>query len=230
MISVLAPFRETGDGWRTKVWGWVRARLEEDLPGIEIIECTDDGVDPFNKCMAVNRGAEVATGDVLYILDTDCYCPGRSVVAAYERLDRNDWARPWRRKLKLGERATVAIISTGLSAWDRKADPPEHINSFWCSPPLMLSRSTFEDVGGMDERYRGWGGEDTAFGRALWKSGHGFASNGADDCIHLWHPRLGDYGRDRWAGQESTKSNEHLDREYNAAHSREQIRALIARR
>ena len=118
----------------------------------------------------------------------------------------------------------------GLGAWDRKADKPEHVNAFWCSPPLILSRGTFTDVGGMDERYRGWGGEDTAFGRALWKSGHGFPSNGSEDCVHLWHPRLGEYGEDRWAGQETVLPNEHLDREYNRAHTRDDIRALIARR
>ena len=230
MISVLAPFRETGDGWRSSLWAWVRARLSEELPEAQIIECSDDGVDPFNKCMAVNRGAEMATGDILYILDTDCYCPGDAVRAAVARLEPRGWARPWRRKLKLGEAATRTILAGGLAAWDRRADRPEHVNAFWCSPPLLLSRETFEDVGGMDERYRGWGGEDTAFGRALWKTGHGFPSNGATDCVHLWHPRLGEYGRDRWAGQSDTASNQPLDREYNRAKTEQDFRALISRR
>lgn len=232
MISFLVPFR--GEGHRADVWRFVSLRLFREHPDAEIVVCSDDGQDPFGKSQAVNRGAEAARGDVLFIWDADCWAPPEQVeaAAAVVRDDPNTWARPWRRKVKLGQAETARILALGGDwdgTWDRKA-PREAMNAFWASPPLALHRSAFEEVGGMDERFRGWGGEDIAFARALWKTGHGFAKGIPGDCVHLWHPRGDRVGRDRWPGQEVSTVNDHLVHEYNRARTPEEMRELIARR
>lgn len=231
MISFLVPFR--GDAWRLRLWAFIRARLEAEHPDAEIVVAPDDGQDPFCKSMAVNEAARQASGDLLYIWDSDCWCPpGNVVLAAQMAQDgQSGWARPWRRKAKLGEAETRRILTLASwdGSWDRKA-PRERLNAFWAAPPLVLRREVFEDVGGMDERFRGWGGEDVAFARCLWKSGHGFAEVVPADCIHLWHPRIGTVGHDLWPGQEVSSVNDYLVQEYNGARTPEQMRELIGRR
>lgn len=230
MISVLVAFRETGDGHRTRLWEFVRRHLEQEFPEAEIVEASDDGRDPFNKSMAVNTAAARATGDVFYILDSDCYIPADQVRAAAALLDQVGWSRPWKRKLRMYQHTTERVLEQGLGAWDPRKEKAEHVNAFPFSPPLLLRRETYADVGGMDERYRGWGGEDTAFARVLWKMGYGLSVSPPGDCWHLWHPRLGVHGRDLWVGQDSLFPNSELDKQYNRARTPEQMRELIAQR
>jgi hypothetical protein len=228
VISVLVAFRDA-EGWRTRLWEAVRERLEVELPEAEVVVRSDDGTDPFNKCVALNRAARDATGDVFYILDADCYVPAAQVRGALEMLG-DGWVKPWHRKLKLGKDVTERLLSQGLESFDKRRDRPEKVNTYFAAPPFLLAASTYWDVGGMDERYRGWGGEDSSFGRSLWKTGHGFASTVRGECLHLWHPIQGKEGRKSWPGQTEVLPNRHLDAEYNGARTEDQMREVIARR
>jgi N-terminal domain of galactosyltransferase len=51
---------------------------------------------------------------------------------------------------------------------------------------LWLRSSIFEAIGGMDERYEGWGGEDRDF--ALRISANAALDRHDDPILHLWHP------------------------------------------
>ena len=85
----------------------------------------------------------------------------------------------------------------------------------------IMPREAFEAVGGWDERFRGWGGEDYAFARALdtlW----GPHKNTANDILHLWHPRItGGRGPDwtvkMWANQLEPRVNDELSSRYGRA-------------
>jgi hypothetical protein len=224
------PFRETGDGHRTRLWDFVRARLEHQID-IEIVVGTDDGSDPFNKSMAFNDAASRATGDLFYMLDADCVVPGAQVREAGAIAKENGWSRPWHRKVKLGQADTEEILRIGPADWDGTSwnNRPDRVNAFFGAPPLMITREVYFDVGGMDERYRGWGGEDWTFARKVWKLGYGLYRYVQGTCVHLWHPRIGDYGHDLWAGQDGLFPNRELDLEYNRAQTPEQMRALVER-
>jgi hypothetical protein len=50
-----------------------------------------------------------------------------------------------------------------------------------------MLRSTWENVGGVDPRFVGWGGEDIAFGWALDTLAGPHTNLGAP-LYHLWHP------------------------------------------
>lgn len=81
----------------------------------------------------------------------------------------------------------------------------------------------------MDERFRGWGHEDVAFTCAA-KVLYGMPAITKGFSYHLWHPRLGRSGRDRWSGQDSPYTNLELVRPYQAANTPEKMRAVIASR
>jgi hypothetical protein len=232
--SVLVAFRDSSDEqWRRRLWDFIRARLRVEHPDFEIIEGSDDGEDPFNKCQAINRAAAVASGEVFYILDCDTWVPPAHVFAALEgiRRDPGSWWRPYTVKVKLLKPATLAALEAGPEwRWnfDRRARH-ERVTNYWAAPPLLIPHALFEDVGGMDGN-PGWGQEDEIFGQKL-KALHGELSGILGHAVHLWHPRIGQSGRDMWPGQESFGPNIALARQYQrAARSEQTMRALIAER
>lgn len=90
----------------------------------------------------------------------------------------------------------------------------------------IMPREAFITVGGMDERFRGWGGEDRAFLMALdhlW----GPHQNLPGQILHLWHPRIiagegvdtkGKRAEVRaWTGQKELRSNDWLSKMYDSA-------------
>src|ERR1035437_8821162 len=90
----------------------------------------------------------------------------------------------------------------------------------------IMPREAFITVGGMDERFRGWGGEDQAFLLALnilW----GPYRNSPNNVYHLWHPKIiaaegidakGKRSEIRaWDGQRVIRANDWLSWQYNMA-------------
>lgn len=133
--------------------------------------------DPLPLARARNAAAGEARGETLVFLDVDCI-PAPSLVADYAAA-LPDWPG-----LLMGE---VMYLPAGAAAsgWtyegfdavaerhsDRQGPPPEGIrpcNDYRCfwSLNFALRAETFRSVGGFDERYEGYGGEDTDFGRVL---------------------------------------------------------------
>jgi len=230
-FSILVAFRDP-DGTRGRLWDFVRARLEREFPEAEIIVGTDDGDDPFHKTRAINRAAEEASGSILGIFDADTVVDAKAVGQAIEYASEHPerWCRPWTTKLRLSEAATLEVLALG-EAWDGMIDRKrfremEGHTSFQHSPPLVLHRSAFDKVGGMDERFQGWGQEDLAFSLALRRL-VGLQKTWAGIAVHLWHPRIGRAGRDLWKGQDSEEANLALVAQYRKARSPSAMRALL---
>jgi len=231
-LSVIVAFRDT-DGTRTRLWSFIRQRLEAQLPEAEIVVGTDDGIDPFHKTLALNRAAALATGDVFLLTDTDTWVPTAGITEALAGT-WEQWWRPWRVKVKLGEADTAAVLNSG-TAWDGLVTPEqvrrrENRNAYWSAPPLMFTREMWERVRGMDERFRGWGQEDDAFAASL-VAFYGKSRITDGTCVHLWHHRIGRSGRDLWLGQATNRANMALGLRYRSAMSDPAgMQALIAER
>lgn len=231
-LSVLVAFRDSG-GPRTQVWELIRERFERMMPEVQVCVASDDGDEPFHKTLAINRAAKDATGDILAIWDADTWCDPEAIraAAAHVRANPARWWRPWYVKLKLNEAATNHVLAAGAS-WDGEIEHktfgrPESRNTYQYAPPMLLSREAFETVGGMDERFRGWGSEDLAFALALNKL-VGTGGHEKGNALHLWHPRIGRSGADLWAGQDDAAENKALAQRYRAARTPEQMRELLA--
>ncbi len=211
MISVLVAFHDDPTRHRGRVWAYIRALLERDFPDWEVVVGSDDGT-PFSKAAALNRAAERAYGDIFYVLDADTWVASERVSAA---LRVGGWVKPFCNKLKLLESDTERLLLdptwdgdvTGISTF-------EHQTSFWPAPPFFIPREMWEAVNGMDERFRGWGQEDEAFGLSV-QALFGPPSRLFGMAVHMWHPRIGTAGKDRWEGQ--THTNVELVEGYRVA-------------
>ncbi|WP_206362012.1 glycosyltransferase family 2 protein [Sphingomonas montana] len=133
--------------------------------------------DPMPLARARNRAVATATGDLLILLDVDCI-PTPTLVESYARAAESMDA------IFLGEvrylpagAVTLPLDYAALGRLGRrhpaKPAPPEtgiraeaDHGELW-GLSFALSRSTWERSGGMDERYVGYGGEETDFAASL---------------------------------------------------------------
>ena len=186
-VAVLIPCRPDG-GRRDELLRWTTGRLAALHPGYQIAvghHHADEG--PFNRSAALNRAAEQAAGADVYVVSD-----GDSFVAADQL-----------------ERAALTAACTGLPTWafdrfcylDRPTtdallagapeDPTTFANEFTLkrtvSSMLAIPADLWAAIGGADEGFVGWGGEDVALAIALTTVGRG-EGRLPGDVWHLWHP------------------------------------------
>lgn len=147
---------------------------------------------------ARNRGVAASSGEAIAFLDVDCI-PTPGFVADYAQgLSALDG-------LLMGEVLHLPEHAT-LGAWDyddlarvaekhsdRRGPPASGIeicNDYRCfwSLNFAILRATFEAVGGFDERYTGYGGEDTDFGKMIDRRGIPIAWMKGALAYHQYHP------------------------------------------
>lgn len=182
MRTVILVPRRADNGWRDELWGWLRSYLERtyDWP---IYEGHDDGPEMFCRSAALNRAAlDAGNWDVAVISDADIVAPGTEA-AVKVAWNTGAMTLPHIRYCALTEQGTRDII-TGKDA------PREGLID-WCGDGLgvaqcVVRRDLWDRVGGLDERFIGWGWQDVAFHYAC----RGLAGEvRLDDSIwHLWHP------------------------------------------
>ena len=147
---------------------------------------------------ARNRGVAEASGDAVAFLDVDCI-PAPGFVAEYAAGLAALDGLLMGEVLHLPERATLGTWDyEGLAAVaekhsDRRGPPASGIEichdyrCFW-SLNFAIRRKTFLRTGGFDERYTGYGGEDTDFGKLLDRSGIPIAWMKGALAYHQYHP------------------------------------------
>lgn len=172
-----------------------------DLPAVRFpvrqIMVGDGGI-PL--AAARNAAAHTATGDHLIFVDVDCI-PAPALVADYvAQLERVD-ALLMGEVLYLPSGATAAGIdftrfaAIGVKHSDRAGPPVEALGEcsdyrcFW-SLNFAVRRATFMALGGFDERYVGYGGEDTDFGRVAMTAGIAIHWVRGARVYHQYHPHF----------------------------------------
>ncbi|HEX3633881.1 MAG TPA: galactosyltransferase-related protein [Casimicrobiaceae bacterium] len=207
-------YRENGDGERRDnllaVLRWLERR-----PRLEVIVLEQDGVprfDPtptsvnrrmlfaynpglFNKSWGFNVAARQTARPILVFADADVVVDSSLDQAIDLCRDGVDAAKPYRRIVDL-----TADESRRVRAGDwgfvpqRPADAPpnrEATQEFvvFAGGLFVIGREPYLRLGGFDERFRGWGGEDDAMTIKLQRSGMRLAECGKRPALHLWHPR-----------------------------------------
>lgn len=198
-VSVLIPWR-TDHGPRQSALDFLLPLWEET--GAEICIGEDPGPGPFNCSRAQNRAFRVATHDKLVMFGADQLPDHAALKAAEVRLDSEPWFPLFDQTSYYSADSTARI----LSGKPLQVEPFEHLVPF-CTGVVALSRASYLEVGGMDERFAGWGMEDAAFRQTLFNVFGGSMPYPATlRC--LWHPE-GDRGK-------ASDQNWNLIREYEA--------------
>jgi hypothetical protein len=125
---------------------------------------------PFNKSWTVNVGVRHSPGrpEAICILDADVLVDRDFVVrnAARFRRPGTGGHLTYRNMLSLDEAATSRAIRDRVQRGRAEADPEYFRGFLLLRPPgccVWVRSAAYERIGGMDERYEGWGGEDYDF-------------------------------------------------------------------
>ncbi|MGI8716622.1 MAG: glycosyltransferase family 2 protein [Lapillicoccus sp.] len=178
--------------------------LRDPVSGLEVSRHTAGAELPL--AAARNLGARVATcagASLLIMLDVDCI-PGRRLVATYQRAARRLAAErgptllcgpvaylpqpsPHRSTYDLDSLATLATANPA-----RPVPAPgelvrtDDLRLFW-SLSFAMTADDWDRVGGFDEVYVGYGGEDTDFGQRVETAGGAMYWTGGADAYHQHH-------------------------------------------
>lgn len=193
MVTVIVPRSPGTCSHRDGNWGWVRARWEHHHPGWQILEAPDPGTD-WSKGRAVASVIARADHDVLVVADADSFADPAALSEAAEMAAVHGWAVPFTEVRRLNEEATAAV-----TAGPPDTDPPAARSALargvYCPGPgggiVAVTREAWDTVGGIDPRFKGWGGEDLAFGWAL-ATLVGPLHRATGPLWHLWHPPIRD--------------------------------------
>jgi hypothetical protein len=138
----------------------------------------------FNKSRAMNAGARVARHPVLLLHDADVVPSPDYLCRSLELLSRGwEAVRPIRFLFLLDDGQTRHYLKRGAQEEIREIPGVQQNN-----PGLstFVRRDTYMELGGHDERFEGWGGEDLEFLDRL--RTRKLYPGAFLPAIHLWHP------------------------------------------
>lgn len=161
--AVVMPWR-AGDPWRERVYRWVKSAWSET--GLPLYVGVDDDGGPFNCARALNRAREKAGDvDVLIVAAADHVPNPKAVKAGEAWCAQHPWMALFDNTVGVSARGTRMLLEGSI---DAGALPLFATGSFgYCTALLAVRASAWDALGGWDERFHGWGCEDTAFRLAL---------------------------------------------------------------
>jgi len=147
----------------------------------------------FNKGWGMNIGARAVAGSILVFADADVL-----VGASLERaiaLCASEFAlvKPYVRLADLTKAQTVllqrdpsASLTLDAATLGRDAIGESIV---LCGGVFVIRRDAFVHIGGFDERFLGWGGEDDAMTIKVERARLSCVELDDEIALHLWHPR-----------------------------------------
>lgn len=143
-----------------------------------------DPTAPYNRSHTFNLGARAARAPVLLLHDNDMLVPAGYARRLLEKIARGyAVVNPKRFVFYLDEVHSVAVLA---GSEDYGARPAEAIvQNLEAGGSMAITAEAYAAIGGMDEGFVGWGGEDNEFWdrcltRPTWIWGY-------EPIVHLWH-------------------------------------------
>ncbi len=139
---------------------------------------------PYNRAWALNVGARLARAPLLIFHDNDMLVPRRYAAEHCRWLEAGFEVMNLKRLIfYLGQEPTEEILAAGrLEGHDQ---PNQIMQNAQAGGSLAITAEALEAIGGLDEGFSGWGGEDNEFWeractRRVWPWGY-------LPLVHLWH-------------------------------------------
>lgn len=199
-VAICTPWFDGDCVWRTKSRDWTEKYWRD--AGLRVVY--GEGA---TRSAARNDAVRRADADVSVITDADTFVPIEQIWAAAHLAQATDRLVPaYGPHIRLDKVATQAVLDGGKIPLRRKGI--ENCSS-GC---IAVSRSLNDAVGGHDERFVGWGGEDRAF-QYTCDTLAGPGERIAGPSIHLYHPPQPDAKK----ASVTRQANEALALRYKAA-------------
>lgn len=211
-VVMLVPRREDG-GHRDRLWAWCRSYWA-DLEWPVAIGNQIEG--PFNRSQAVNNAAKLIDDwDVACITDADVFAPTMQIRMGAVIASNYGACIPYRVLGMVDKQQTLDMLAgqvhysqvKPVRTFPNKDQPDRHS----VGGLTFVRRDIWDEIGGMDERFVGWGEEDRAFELTLRTLiGHMPRASGA--AYSLWHKKPPDKNKN----SETYRANAALYAEYQA--------------
>lgn len=142
----------------------------------------------FNRSWGYNCAVTLTEYGKLVLADNDVVLNTDNLQQGINLLDSYDVIKPFKKLYDLDEEDTINYINNNVY--------PQNLTNnrinLTAGTLMMITRDAFLKVGGYDERFEGWGGEDDEMTLQLWKhinakelTYHQFG----DNLLHLYHSR-----------------------------------------
>lgn len=186
-LSVLMPYNKKNIH-RHKSFNWVVKRYQTLWPGIELI-LQEDESDCFHKTKTLNRAFNRSTGDIIILADSDIFFSKNLIPAVLKT--EFEWLLPYSIYKSLTPYSTDKILKQDVKFNIDKNEKEiviklELKNSV--GGLVFLKREIYKQINGLDERFKGWGCEDTALATIL-TGMFGKSQRLNFSIYHLWHPK-----------------------------------------
>lgn len=157
--------------------------IEDRLPSWVRYVHTPTNEAAYNRSWTLNSGARAARGEVLILHDNDMICPADYAAQTLARAKEGCAFQQLKRfTFYLAERDTLRVFERN----EVRTDVPSTIVQNLHGASIAVTREAYFAIGGFDESFVGWGGEDNEFWDRAETTGRVYAF-GYLPFIHLWH-------------------------------------------
>lgn len=215
-IRFIVPWRPDGEH-RDRLWSFCKSYWQRHAPDISIH--TADAPGTFSRGASINRAA-LGEWDVGVILDADVVADVSQVRAAIATAQRTGrMTLGFEHYAGLTPHMTERVLSGYTGPWDAGV---RFRSDFHESSIVVMPRALWDEVGGFDRRFVGWGQDDVAHAQACRVLGGGI-ERVPGTVWHLWHPQ----SRERDRSLPNYRAAQALGARYREAVTPEAIRALL---
>lgn len=188
-VRLLVPRRSDG-GHRDRLWAFCKRYWAQERPAWEIVEGQHEK-GSFNRSAALNSAA-AGEWDVAVILDADTILDIEPIERAIDIAhDTGRLVLPFTVRCLVGRSGTRKILDGWMGNWERFVTARQKPSDayVYVSGCQVIPRALWEAVGGFDERFESYGGEDDAFHAAtIALTGHDAREDRLPgNAWHLWH-------------------------------------------
>lgn len=171
--QIIIPWRYNGDPQRMQHHIFLKEYYSQEF---DIIIGNNEG--EFNRSAARNDGVNKSSSEISVLIDADNYIPLHQIWRAIKVAEKREaLVKPFRSFGYLSKKSTKNFYE---SFKNEIPFTPEYINSIHKNFPggaYVIKKYLWQQIGGMDENFLGWGTEDLAF--------HLFVKKKAYPIIHI---------------------------------------------